>query len=129
MLRDHLCTMLAPVIPSAPADQSSPFAVAGWIEALVAGPAALAVATIALAWFGLSLLGGRISLRRGAMVVIGCFILFGAPSLARGLMGLAGNARDASAAPQAALVTPPPPAPPMPPDFDPYAGAAVPRAQ
>lgn len=130
MLRDHLCTMLAPAIPSAPADQSSPFAVAGWIEGLVAGPAALAVATIALAWFGLSLLGGTISLRRGAMVVIGCFILFGAPSLARGLMGLAGNAQDASAAaPQASLVTPPPPAPPIPPSFDPYAGAAVPQGQ
>lgn len=100
-----------------------------WIESTLTGTVGTSLAVLAVGWFGLALLSGQASLRRGAMVVIGCFILFGAPSLARGLMGLAGNARDASAAPQASLVTPPPPAPPMPPDFDPYAGAAVPRAQ
>ena len=101
-----------------------------WIEGTLTGSVGTSLAVLAVGWFGLALLSGQASLRRGAMVVIGCFILFGAPSLARGLMGLAGNARDASAAaPQASLTTPPPPAPAMPPDFDPYAGAAVPRGQ
>lgn len=113
-----------------PDQPGSMLAALTWIESTLTGTVGTSLAVLAVGWFGLALLSGQASLRRGAMVVIGCFILFGAPSLARGLMGLAGNARNASAAaPQASLITAPPPAPAMPPDFDPYAGAAVPRGQ
>ncbi len=38
--------------------------------------------TIALAGIGFVMLAGRVDLRRGATVILGCFILFAAPSMA-----------------------------------------------
>jgi type IV secretion system protein VirB2 len=104
-----------------------PFAAASWVERLLTGPLGTSLAVIAVAWFGFGMLTGRLAVRRGALLVLGCFILFGAPGIARGLLGLAGDARGARPMPVPLTITPPPPAVPAPPPFDPYAGASVPQ--
>ena len=111
---------------AAPADT---FAALQWIEQLVVGPLGTSIAVIAVAWFGFALLAGRFSLRRGALLVLGCFVLFGAPNLARALIGLAHAGSSGTAAlPPQQIIIPPPPAPAVPTPFDPYAGASVPNA-
>lgn len=96
-----------------------------WLQGLVLGSLATAVATLAVALLGFALLAGRISARQAAQVAIGAFILFSAPVLARGFLDLAQGVGT-----QPAAISPPPSAPsqqPMPPpERDPYAGAAVP---
>jgi type IV secretion system protein VirB2 len=99
-----------------------------WVEATLTGTLATIVATIAVAGLGLLLLSGRVDARRGLTVLVGCFVLFGANSIARGLRDVADG--DASV-----LVDVPPPVPPilpLPPQlpntgYDPYAGASVPQ--
>jgi type IV secretory pathway VirB2 component (pilin) len=102
-----------------------------WLQGTLLGTLATAVAVIAVASVGFLLLTGRIDVRRGAQVVIGCFIVFGASSIAAGIVGLTEDNR----APAVMPAPPPPPqiAPPLvspatrkPPPFDPYAGAALP---
>lgn len=107
-----------------------PFAAVGWVERLLTGPVGTGAAVVAVAWFGFSLLAGRLSLRRGGLVVIGCFVLFGAPSIARSLLSLM-HASAGGSAPTgpATLAVPQPAMPPSPPAYDPYAGAAVPNEQ
>ena len=110
-------------------------AVAGavqWLQSTLLGTVATTVAVIAVATVGLMMLSGRIDLRRGASVVLGCFILFGASSIASGIRSVAAAAGPAPAEPvyrvDPWLPSPPPPpartAPPA--TSDPYAGAAVP---
>ena len=118
-----LFAALATAVPSAP------FAGLSGFEELLTGPVGTAIAVIAVGWFGLSLLGGRLSLRRGGLLVLGCFVLFGAPSIARGLLGLAGETRGPIAVSAPTAFDVPPPAVPTPPAYDPYAGAAVPSGQ
>lgn len=104
---------------------------AAWIEAVIQGPVMNALAAIAIAAVGLAMLRGQLSVRRGVTVVLGCFVAFGAPSIARGLTDLA-RAQDADdgLAVQAIDATPPPNlnppvAPALPANVDPYAGASV----
>ncbi len=98
-----------------------------WISGLIFGQLANVIAVIAIAWVGLAMLSGRVDIRRGMAVVLGCFLLFGAKGIANGLR----SAALAEAAPVAANVPPPPTfAPPLPTanvpvGYDPYAGAAV----
>jgi type IV secretory pathway VirB2 component (pilin) len=100
-----------------------------WIEGAALGTIATSVALIAVASIGFLMLNGRLPLRRGATVIAGCFILFGAPIIANGLIGAGGSGpvQEIAAAPPAP-VTPTPviPAAKPPPTYDPYAGAAVP---
>jgi type IV secretory pathway VirB2 component (pilin) len=117
----------APLVLAASQAIPAPFAAAGWVERLLIGPLGTSLAVIAVAWFGFGLLSGRLSVRRGGLLILGCFILFGAPSLARGLLGLAGETGGARPMPVPQTITPPPPAVPSPPAFDPYAGASVPQ--
>ena len=49
-----------------------------WINGLLFGPLAITVAVIAVAWIGFSMLSGRLDVRRGLSVLLGCFLLFGA---------------------------------------------------
>lgn len=111
-----------------PAGSGSILAAVAWLEGTLLGTVASAVAVIAVASVGLMMLTGRTSLRRGASVILGCFILFGASSIAAGIRNVAQAGSAASAyAPQ----PDPPPLPPAPPPvapapYDPYAGAAVP---
>lgn len=59
-----------------------------WISNLLTGTVAVSIATLAVAFTGISMLRGRVPYQRGAMVVIGCFIVFGARFVAEGLSGL-----------------------------------------
>lgn len=99
-----------------------------WIEGILTGTLASVLGVIAVAALGFALLAGRIDLRRGLTVLVGCFILFGAPAIAAGLRSLAGaTSREDSASASSPMVqTPIAPAPPSPNYFDPYAGASVP---
>lgn len=116
------------------ADPSGSGAVAAavrWIEGILLGTAATSVAVICVAAIGLMMLSGRIDARRAGTVLLGCFILFGAPGIAAALHALAdgGGAAPASAGPfdePPPYVPPPPPPPPRPANPDPYAGASVP---
>lgn len=82
---DQIASMLLLTRSAAVEPQSSIVASASWIERLVTGPLSTSLAMIAAAWFGLALLGGRLSFKRGGLLVLGCFILFGAPAIAREL--------------------------------------------
>lgn len=83
-----------------------------WLADTLLGELAITLCVVAVALVGFSMLTGRLSLRRGARVVLGCFILLGAPLLAANLTGLA---QDSS--PTGALV------------FDAYGEALGPREQ
>jgi type IV secretion system protein VirB2 len=104
-------------------------AAVAWVQGTLLGTIATAIAVIAVASVGLMMFSGRLPARRGLFVVLGCFILFGAPAIAAGIQAfLAGG--DTQAAYQPRPVPPPPAAPAPPPNppanRDPYAGAAVP---
>ncbi len=106
---------------------SQPHAAVQWVVDLLVGPFGTSMAVFAVAWVGFSLLEGRLSVRRGATVVLGYFILFGAPVIARELLGLAGRDGGQIAAPDLPSAAPTQPPLPLPPQPDPYAGASVPN--
>lgn len=105
-----------------------------WVQGTLLGTLATIIAVIAIAAIGFLMLRGRVDVRRGITVLVGSFILFGAPVIARGLRGLNGdveveyavNPRGTSP-PPAFPAVPVTPQKPTPNAFDPYAGAAVPR--
>lgn len=100
-----------------------------WLQSALTGSIAIDVAVIAVAWFGLMLMSGHLSTRRGAQLILGCFIIFGASSIAAGIVdGLSGgNGIDGpSLAPPPAIAISPPPKPIQAVPYDPYAGAALP---
>ena len=57
-----------------------------WIEDLVHGRLATAVAIAAVGSLGYQMMSGRFSARAALRVILGCFILFGSSTIARGLM-------------------------------------------
>ncbi len=97
-----------------------------WVESLLTGLIGNTIACVAIAMIGLSMLQGRLAVRCGLQVILGCFILFGAPYIARNLMP--------ALTPQAIvpIAIPVPISPvtaatsPAPASSDPYAGASVP---
>ena len=105
-----------------------------WLQNTLLGTVATTVAVICVATVGLMMLSGRVDLRRGAGVVLGCFILFGASSIAAGIRSVAAGDSvpvqgDFQVEPwtiPAPPVTGPPAQPPPTAPADPYAGAAVP---
>ena len=114
----------------APSPQGGSFAGASeWVLELLRGPLVTTLATLAVAFIGYEMLSGRISMRNALRVILGCFVLLGAPAIALGLMDAA---RDVGGPGQVAQVSPPSPVPPPafvaptePPGanpFDPYAG-------
>ena len=62
---------------------------ARWIPGTLLGTVATVVAVIAVAVVGLLMLSGRINWRHGAVVILGCFILFGAASIVAGIQSTA----------------------------------------
>jgi len=118
-------------LPSAslaePPEASVIGAAASWLHGALLGTVATSVAVLAIFSIGLLMLSGRMNLRSGATVVAGCFVLFGASTIAEGIQ---------SALHRPPLVTPPSPTVPPPPRInapppagpadDPYAGAALP---
>jgi type IV secretion system protein VirB2 len=60
-----------------------------WLQDTLLGTVATVVAVIAVAVVGLMMLTGRINWRHGAVVILGCFILFGAASIVAGIQSAA----------------------------------------
>jgi type IV secretory pathway VirB2 component (pilin) len=103
-----------------------------WLQGAVLGTVATTVAVIVVASVGFLMLTGRIDVRRAAQIVFGCFIIFGASTIASGILGAVEvrgpDPNLASAAPPPPPQLPPPPAIPSvaATPYDPYAGAALP---
>ncbi len=99
---------------------------AAWMASAMTGTLATIVATLAIAGLGAAMLQGRLSVQRGARVVLGCFILFAAPYMAKQLVPTASRTSYANsflpAEPLQVLNVPAQPQP----NSDPYAGASVP---
>ncbi|MBB4642585.1 TrbC/VirB2 family protein [Rhizorhapis suberifaciens] len=112
-----------------PLGSSAILAATQWMSGTLLGSLATTIAVIAIGWVGLMMLSGRIDLRRGLTVVLGCFILFGAPTIAKGLRGFGNGAVD-EASNNSSLGPVPSPIKPVPPpslanSYDPYAGASL----
>lgn len=107
-----------------------------WIDHVLLGSVGVAIAILCVAFVGALTMQGHIPVRRGLSTLIGCFVLFGAPVIAAGLL-TAVRARSIEAAPVEAppIATKSEPAPPYKPSipasapYDPYAGAAVPTRE
>jgi type IV secretory pathway VirB2 component (pilin) len=102
-----------------------------FLQGTFSGTVATVAAVLAVAGIGLLMLSGRMDVRRSAMVILGCFIIFGAATIAAGIQGaIFSNRAPADSASTAPLPAPPVPSSPAAPSaatYDPYAGAAVPR--
>jgi type IV secretory pathway VirB2 component (pilin) len=112
---------------SDPAGSSAILAALRFLEDTLLGTFATTLGVIAIASIGFMMLSGRVNVRYGLTVILGCFVLFGASAIARGIRAAAGGA-DVAAAPYVPPPAPPPPPQPQPPPAnpDPYAGAAMP---
>ena len=96
-----------------------------WVSGTLLGSTATTIAILAIAGVGFLALRGHLDVRRGITVIVGCFVLFGAPVIARALIPSVGNdvlAEVASAPPAPAYA----PAIPRRMSADPNAGASVP---
>ena len=62
---------------------------ATWMQGTLLGNLATALAVIAVGATGLMMLTGRIDWRRGATVIVGCFIVFGAGAIVAGIRSVA----------------------------------------
>jgi type IV secretory pathway VirB2 component (pilin) len=62
-----------------------------WLQGTLLGTVATVVAVIAVAVVGFMMLTGRINWRHGAVVVLGCFVVFGAASIVAGIRATAGG--------------------------------------
>ena len=58
-----------------------------WVTSLLSGNVAVILCVLAVAFIGLTMLGGQFPIRRAAQVILGCFILLGAPIIATGFSG------------------------------------------
>jgi type IV secretion system protein VirB2 len=120
--------------PDFPSQPGAIGAAVDWLQQTLTGSLAMTVAIIAMAWFGLMMMSGRLPRRRGLQLVLGCFVIFGASLIASGIIDtLRAGAADG---PTVASQTPPPPAAPVAVQragpaspYDPYAGAALPPRQ
>jgi type IV secretory pathway VirB2 component (pilin) len=97
-----------------------------WLQGTVLGTVATAIAVIAIAVIGMLMLTGRLNVKRGATTILGCFILFGAPSIARGILDAAARLSQSQRTPEPARALPTPrPIPTATTAYDPYAGASL----
>lgn len=95
-----------------------------WFENLLLGYVATSIAIVAIGAAGFGMLGGRLDVRKGALIVFGCFLLFGAPAIASGLLHVLGRSDervDSVPSPVPPAITQPPSTNP----FDPYTGRTV----
>jgi len=91
-----LVSFLAPVpalaaIPADPAGSGVIISAVNWLQGTLLGTVATVAAVIAVAAVGFMMLTGRINWRHGAVVILGCFILFGAASIVAGIRAAAGG--------------------------------------
>lgn len=110
----------------------NPLAVAvTFLQGTLLGSIAITVAVLAVAVVGLLMLNGRFEIRRATQVILGGFIIFGASTIAGGLIGaLSASRGDSLATTDDGVPDTPPvaslPVQSVPAVTDPYAGAAVP---
>lgn len=113
-------------VDSYASDAAIPAAV-DWAVATLFGSVATGVAVLAVAFLGFGMLAGRIDWRTGVRVVLGIFILFGAPMIARELMALGRNGDTVeSSQVTAGGIQQQPTVPENASVADPYAGAGLP---
>jgi type IV secretion system protein VirB2 len=111
-------------LPFEPQDADSLSTATEWLFQLATGPIAGTLSILAVAAIGLLMLAGRLPLREGARVVIGSFVLLGAPAIAAALLELGGHSLPPDTSAWAKpLVEPPAELPPS--NYDPYAGASL----
>lgn len=89
-----LLAMLAPLSAKAAAvadPQGSGVIVSAvnWLQGTLLGTVATVAAVIAVASVGFMMLTGRMNWRHGAIVIFGCFILFGSASIVAGIRSAA----------------------------------------
>jgi type IV secretion system protein VirB2 len=123
-----LLSMTISVSLADPPESSALLAATEWLVRILLGTVATTVAIIAVAGVGFMALSGRVSVRRALTVICGCFILFGASSIAAGIQAAvqAGASAQPDVAYKAKDESPLTNLPGRPPGYDPYAGAAVP---
>ena len=71
-----------------PAGSGPILAALQWIQGTLMGNVATTAAVIAVAVVGLMMLTGRIDWRRGLVVVLGAFIVFGAAAIVEGMRSI-----------------------------------------
>ena len=72
-----------------PAGSGVIFSAVNWLQGTLLGNVATGLAVIAVGATGLLMLTGRIDWRRGATVIVGCFIVFGAGAIVAGIRSAA----------------------------------------
>lgn len=72
-----------------PAGSNPIFSAVSWLQGTLLGNVATALAVIAVGATGLMMLTGRIDWKRGATVILGCFIVFGAAAIVAGIRSVA----------------------------------------
>lgn len=99
-----------------------------WVEGVLLGEGAIALCSIAVALVGVLMLSGRLPVLGSARVVLGCFVLLGAPLLAGEFLDATGAS---TAEPMAVEVIERSGQAPRqelaPQDHDPYSGASLRR--
>lgn len=76
-------------VPADPQGSGVIIGAVNWLQGTLLGTVATVVAVIAVASVGFMMLTGRINWRHGAIVILGCFILFGAGSIVAGIRAAA----------------------------------------
>lgn len=76
-------------IPGDPQGSGVIIAAANWLQGTLLGTIATVAAVVAVAAVGFMMLTGRINWRHGAVVILGCFVLFGAASIVAGIRSAA----------------------------------------
>jgi type IV secretory pathway VirB2 component (pilin) len=86
-----VCQPALAAIPADPAGSGVIVDAVNWLQGTLLGTVATVVAVIAVAAVGFMMLTGRINWRHGAVVILGCFILFGAASIVAGIRAASGG--------------------------------------
>ena len=71
-----------------PAGSNPVLSAVNWLQGTLLGNVATALAVLAVGAVGLLMLTGRIDWRRGATVILGCFIVFGAGAIVAGIQSV-----------------------------------------
>jgi len=74
-----------------PAGSSPLLAALNWVQGTLLGNLATTAAVIAVALIGYLMLTGRFDWRRGIVVLVGIFVIFGAVTIVAGIRSLAGG--------------------------------------
>lgn len=121
--------MSAPIpYTSAPFEASGALAVergAEWLVSLVTGSLALGLCVLAIAIIGFLMFSGRLPVRAGLGVVLGCFVLLGAPTIAAVFVAVGQDMSQSSRSLEPSSQLTEPRDDLLPSKFDPYAGASL----